>query len=61
MDTVTKSIVKLACIWVIAIGCICVMKKIQPDTWRLYLIYAIAVCGAITGFVIWLLHASGLV
>lgn len=40
-------------VWVIAIICIAIMKKIQPDTYKAYAIYALAVCVMITCFVGW--------
>lgn len=40
-------------VWIIAIICIAIMKKIQPDTYKAYAIYALAVCVMFTYFVGW--------
>ena len=39
-------------VWVIAIACVFLMKKIQPTTYKAYAIYALTVCFALTIFVV---------
>lgn len=39
-------------VWVIGIGCIPVMKKLQPESYKAYAIYVLAVCVLVTASVI---------
>ena len=40
-------------VWAVGIVCIPVMKKIQPDTYKAYAVYVLAICIIITCFVGW--------
>lgn len=55
MGSVEKAALQVGCLWILALICLVIMKKIQPDTFRLYLVYVIIICGGITWFVIWIL------
>lgn len=48
-------IVIIIAIWLIALGCYRLMKKIQPESAKLYLVYVLFVCVAFTLTVI--MHA----
>ena len=43
-------------VWAIAVACIFIMKKIEPDAYKIYAVYALAVCVALTVVVGW--HVS---
>lgn len=43
----------IAFVWLVGLGCIPIMKKIQPDSYKAYAIYVLAVCVAFTCFVGW--------
>lgn len=42
----------VAAVWIIGIVCCQIMKKIQPEWSKLYLIYVIAICVLVTGVAI---------
>lgn len=42
----------VAAVWIIAIACYQIMKKIQPELSKLYLIYVIVICVLFTGVAI---------
>ena len=46
-------IMMVLAVWIIAIVCIFLMKKIQPTTYKAYAIYVLTVCVILTGFVIY--------
>lgn len=51
-----NAIVLILLVWAIAVVCIFIMKKIEPDDYKIYSVYALAVCVALTAFVVW--HVS---
>lgn len=42
----------VAGVWVVAIICWRIMKKIQPESSKLYLVYALSICVLITWFAV---------
>lgn len=42
----------VAAVWIIAMVCYRIMKKIQPELSKLYLIYVIVICVLFTGVAI---------
>lgn len=45
----------IAMVWVIAGACCMIMKKIQPEFLKLYLVYVITICILLTCFLAWYL------
>lgn len=43
----------IALVWLVCLIGILVMKKIQPDSYKAYAVYALTVCAIFTGFVVW--------
>lgn len=42
----------VASVWVVAFLCWRIMKKIQPESSKLYLVYVLFICAIVTGFAI---------
>lgn len=40
-------------VWMVAAVGVVIMKKLQPEAWILYLVWVVAVCIALTAFVVW--------
>lgn len=47
------AVVTCSFLWVVAIICYKIMKKIQPECSKLYLVYVVIICSAITAFLTW--------
>ena len=50
-----STVFMIAMVWVIAGVCYMIMKKIQPESSKLYLVYAITICILLTCFLAWYL------
>ena len=46
--------ISLSVLWALAVIGPLIMKKIQPETFRLYLAYVLIIVFGITGFALWL-------
>lgn len=44
------NIIMISLVWITAFACYPIMKKIQPGTEKLYLIYSIFICVLVTVF-----------
>ena len=44
----TTKILSITFVWLVAIICNCLMKKIQPESFKLYLVYTAIICVALT-------------
>lgn len=44
----------LVVLWLLSAVCLIIMKKIQPDTFRVYLVYVCVIVIGLTVFALWL-------